>query len=102
MTEEDRKRLKEIRQRAHDRTNSRTYASDIDFLLSLLDRQPGDITVSAVIGYEAGYKGGVDACVEKVREYLTDCRDEETGIIEAIASELKSLTLDQVKQEPQP
>lgn len=34
-----------------------------------------------------------DACVGKVREYLTDCRDEERGIIEAIASELQSLTL---------
>lgn len=29
------------------------------------------------------------ACARKVREYLTDCRDEETGIIEAIALELE-------------
>lgn len=40
-----------------------------------------------------------DKCVNKVREYLTDCRDEERGIIEAIAVELSSLTLDQVKPE---
>lgn len=37
-----------------------------------------------------------DACVEKVKEYLTDCRDEERGIIEAIVSELKSIKPDQV------
>lgn len=38
-----------------------------------------------------------DKCVNKVREYLPDCRDEEIGIIEAIAAELSVLTLDQVK-----
>lgn len=34
------------------------------------------------------------ACIEKVKAYLTDSRDEERGIIEAIASELESLSIE--------
>lgn len=43
-----------------------------------------------------------DKCVAKVREYLTDCRDEETGIIEAIASALRSLTTEQREKKDGP
>lgn len=42
------------------------------------------------------------ACVEKVKAYLTDSRDEERGIIEAIASELESFSIEKASTTGEP
>lgn len=90
----------------------------VKVLRPLLDSQPArGVTVSAVIGYEAGYRDGVDACVEKVKEMRNEWFEQLRGMLsievvestethyvsaaDNIVAELESLTLDRVKQEPQ-
>lgn len=118
MTEEQTERLKQIQRwrMLHVSANSDPYAdlarafSDIDFLLSLPDSravQMGKWEFTAdelERRYLNATRQGTattmrSRCVEKIREYLTDCRDEERGILEAVAAELESLPLDQVEQE---
>lgn len=135
---ETQERLKQIRERrnalqlrhgdwpcqtvhnSRERAFQQYILADIDFLLSLIDSQAtGGITVSTLVGYEAGLKDGKDemrtACVEKVKEIAARYKREqfaEAGnqrIVEktrldtanAIAVELSSLTLDQVQQKEQ-
>lgn len=78
LTEEQRERVKQIRERQYNRSAGKLSAreleifKDVESLLSLLNRHqaPEGSSVSTLIGYEAGYSDGRDACVEKMREIL--------------------------------
>lgn len=110
MTPEEKQKLQEIIDSHAVRQRSvapigplyNVLVSEIDFLLSLVKEQEATLDeweshreglVEAITTAENAASSMRSACVEKVREYLTDCRDEETGIIEAIASELESLSI---------
>jgi precorrin-6B methylase 1 len=71
----------QLEQVTKERDTLRNSASLVAFQAHQID---GDIAASLL-------ERGRSECVTKVREYLTDCRDEERGIIKAIALELEQL-----------